>query len=648
MFTLLLRLLLLITVPVCIAIPSVAYPQGKIPIQKSLTITNTTKEQYHHVSYDNILDLLEKLEKHDFEEQCSPEDLERVHHFLIHLAKQGLLEQNSEAELALASDIEELFGNGSEFHNCASSLYQNMICASMPDIFCEQGNVILCKSWLRKSCGRVKKFIKKHKKEILIGTAVVVATTIVICIVTACPAATAPLAAAGAGLSGSNTPDNDDHITHLPTPQEIETIETALEKQISDFKEIISEDTILHNLDLEDLEKDNSFTDNVRIIGSALAHNILDEASESLPNTGESQRNIAHRKIDETFATDQTAYYTTDTTNFPEHAYQARGDHALEHRHYEQAIHDFGKLIELNPTNPEAYLSRASTYLTMGEYDNSLEDYQTYVEQKRLSSDSVIGMPSHFAKGLAMGAWESGKGLVSFTASCLAHPINTAQEVWESLTTLANLAKSQEWSSIGQAVAPEAHHLFREWDNLSPQECAELAGQTFGKLGGDILIPEGAGKVFASGIKGTKEFAKAVKCLKNAEKTLALEVLAESSISKANALLETPWPLKTIDPATASALQRGTEKFKFLESAAIHMTEESRWVPVNLLEEVINNPISIAPDPRKMKGFSVYYSQIWRNKKLYNIEVVYNKTTNEIKHFKYTEGPIGPLKKISK
>ncbi|MGL4348838.1 MAG: tetratricopeptide repeat protein [Chlamydiales bacterium] len=646
MLTSLLRLLLVIAVPLCISTQSVIYPQ--IPIQKSLSTTNT--KQYHAISYDNMLDLLQKLEEEDFEEQCSPADLERIHQFLIHLAKQGLLEQNSEEELALAFDIQELLGNSSEFHNCASDLYQNMTCAFMPDLFYEQGNIVLCKGWLRKQCGHIKKFVKKHKKEILIGAAVVVATTIVICIVTACPAATAPLAAAGAGISGSNKSDDEDDISYLPTPQEIETIEAVLETQIPDFKEIISEDRIIHDLELTGTDDSNSLRENIRIVGSALAHNIFDETAQLLFTTKEegSERNIAHKRIDSAFGTDQMAYYGYQTTNFPGYAYQARGDHALETQHYEQAVHDFGKLIELNPTNPEAYLSRASTYYAMGEYNNSLQDYQTYIEQKPLASESIIGVPSHFAKGLAIGVWESGKGLVSFTASCLAHPINTMQEVWESLTTLVNLTKTEEWAAIGQAVAPEAHHLLTEWDTLSAQERAELAGQTFGKLGGDILIPEATGKVFTSGIKGTKELAKAAKCLKNAEKTVVLETLAESSFGKANVLRENPWPLKTIDPTTAAALQRGIEKFKFSHRAAIHMTEEGRWVPVNILEDVINSPIVVTLDPRGLSNGLMHYSQISRNGKLYNIEVLYDKATNTIEHFLYDDGAMGPLKKVKK
>lgn len=129
---------------------------------------------------------------------------------------------------------------------------------------------------------------------------------------------------------------------------------------------------------------------------------------------------------------------------------------------------------------------------------------------------------------------------------------------------------------------------------------------------------------------------------------MVLEILAESSVGKGNVLRETPWPLKTIDPTTATALQRGTEKFKFSQRAAIHMTEEGRWVPVNILEDVINSPIVITPDPRGLSNGLMYYSQISRNGKLYNIEVLYDKATNTIEHFLYEDGAMGPLKKVKK
>lgn len=41
----------------------------------------------------------------------------------------------------------------------------------------------------------------------------------------------------------------------------------------------------------------------------------------------------------------------------------------------------------------------------------------------------------------------------------------------------------------------------------------------------------------------------------------------------------------------------------------------------------------------------MYYSQIIKNGKLYNTEILYEQSTNTILHFKYTQKAIGPLSK---
>ncbi|QVL56092.1 MAG: hypothetical protein KFB95_02485 [Simkaniaceae bacterium] len=58
--------------------------------------------------------------------------------------------------------------------------------------------------------------------------------------------------------------------------------------------------------------------------------------------------------------------------------------------------------------------------------------------------------------------------------------------------------------------------------------------------------------------------------------------------------------------------------------------------------------MAITKDPRgALEGSRMYYSRMHRNGKLYNVEVLYDKTTNEISHFKYTPKKRGPLSKIT-
>jgi len=86
--------------------------------------------------------------------------------------------------------------------------------------------------------------------------------------------------------------------------------------------------------------------------------------------------------------------------------------------------------------------------------------------------------------------------------------------------------------------------------------------------------------------------------------------------------------------------------FNFTETTTKYLQNPNRMVPMHILERVIESPIVVLKDPRGASGALMYYSQMWRNKRLYNIEVLYDKRTNQILHFKYDPGPLGPLKEI--
>ena len=83
-----------------------------------------------------------------------------------------------------------------------------------------------------------------------------------------------------------------------------------------------------------------------------------------------------------------------------------------------------------------------------------------------------------------------------------------------------------------------------------------------------------------------------------------------------------------------------------LTMPAQHMNEAERFVPVQILSDIINSSKAF-PDPRGSKAV-MYYSQIWVNGRVYNAEVLYDKTSKTIYHFKYTRDEIGNLPKILK
>lgn len=86
--------------------------------------------------------------------------------------------------------------------------------------------------------------------------------------------------------------------------------------------------------------------------------------------------------------------------------------------------------------------------------------------------------------------------------------------------------------------------------------------------------------------------------------------------------------------------------FNFTVITSQHMQEPARMIPVQILREIINHPMHIIKDPRGATEAFMHYSQLWKNGKLYNVEVLYDKQINQILHFKYDQRALGPLKRI--
>ena len=93
------------------------------------------------------------------------------------------------------------------------------------------------------------------------------------------------------------------------------------------------------------------------------------------------------------------------------------------------------------------------------------------------------------------------------------------------------------------------------------------------------------------------------------------------------------------------AVKGGKELFKFTDTAAKHMDEAGRMIPIQILDNIIKTPMLVVKDPQGTKAL-IYYSQMWKNGKLYNVEVLYNKGTNTVMHFKYTQKSLGSLSTI--
>ncbi len=147
------------------------YPQHTpitVQIQRVNDQEQRTEKDYI-LSYDDMLRLLDEIESGELENKCTPEELERVKHFVAFLAKEGVLPDNSEESLSLNDDIEKLLNGVDNIYEDAVSFvtpgeYQYMI---VPAVLNGHGEIVLCKSWLTKRWEDVKKFAKKHKKALI-------------------------------------------------------------------------------------------------------------------------------------------------------------------------------------------------------------------------------------------------------------------------------------------------------------------------------------------------------------------------------------------------------------------------------------------------------------------------------------------------
>ena len=95
----------------------------------------------------------------------------------------------------------------------------------------------------------------------------------------------------------------------------------------------------------------------------------------------------------------------------------------------------------------------------------------------------------------------------------------------------------------------------------------------------------------------------------------------------------------------SNAAKGGRELFKFTGTAAKHMDDPGRMISIQILDDIIKAPMSVVKDPQGTKAL-MHYSQMWKNDKLYNVEVLYDKGINTIMHFKYTQKPLGSLPAI--
>ncbi|MGA8164677.1 MAG: tetratricopeptide repeat protein [Waddliaceae bacterium] len=285
--------------------------------------------------------------------------------------------------------------------------------------------------------------------------------------------------------------------------------------------------------------------------------------------------------------------------------YLIKGELLNEAFLYSEAIELLTKSIQLNPKNPQAYLTRAYTYFELNQIDQAIEDYEESLKWKcsnglflqslgwydqsahldqALQGDekttkgkfysrsfsqvpgwsdpggySVIGgggIVYEFGVGVAEGVKEGLSEFVPNTLGSLsgmAHglwafsrePQKTGKDFVESVHNFVNLLRSQSYLENISLLVPELEELVLNWDRLLESQRMRKIGFIIGKYGLDVLIP------YAS-LKTLKHFRE----IKKANTMLTLQQCVESQTKRAT-ILENSAKFASSRQAVFAAVKRG-------------------------------------------------------------------------------------------
>jgi len=133
------------------------------------------------LTYNNILYFLEELENGALEKRCNENDLFEINLFMVRLAQQGLLPNDDEGPNELITDAEDLFSEdytSFKYDTNRQGLYE-----FQPAIYLGISKAEIKQVGLKKAWKKTKRWCKKHKKAIIIGTIVVATVAVVVTVV---------------------------------------------------------------------------------------------------------------------------------------------------------------------------------------------------------------------------------------------------------------------------------------------------------------------------------------------------------------------------------------------------------------------------------------------------------------------------------
>jgi len=334
------------------------------PIDERASFSPWDLLKFENLSYDNITALIETVEYGSPNQFFDGAAGYEVLNFVTSLARNGISSWDTEAQEELERDIEWLFSDEDEdninpwwsFSSWAPKEFSIAFAILRSD---EKVEAIQCKSWLSKKWEKTKKYVKKHKKPILIAAAVVVVATVVIVATGGAGAAPIAGAAATAGAASSSS-DNKDrpHINKPgdvrvqdekppqensqkdPSPasrptnnsnakepslirpqletvvdnQHIGKVAEALQYHSEVIKETLSEELPSEALNVPPKEEATfwqSAAGKTKEVTSWIAHDVLKDTAEWVGVSNETAYQY-HEKIDEAFGTDYASQYTPE------------------------------------------------------------------------------------------------------------------------------------------------------------------------------------------------------------------------------------------------------------------------------------------------------------------------------------------------
>ncbi len=348
-----------------------AYPQNDLP-HVIFQVVNyeyqqETEEWIRPKTYDEIMQMLEDLESGELERRYSPMQLDRVNEYLTILAKEGILPDEFEEEIAVEEDAYDLiYGDDSAFEltRYLGNSSEYMIISAVLNGYSSY-NIVQCGK-ISKAWKKTKTFVKKHKKAIIIGAVVVVAVTAVTVALVIASSASAASAAAGAvgatavtGIGSGSSDSSHSESKEEPPPisaipkepplidvNEAPVMKAATDEHVSSFKEFLVEDKAAQEATSSKGFNDLSFGEKAREAGANIAHQAFDEITDLvkvvpqlceevkelgpifLPNsltppnnsgdTGSPIENFenlvakGHETIDNVFSTDQAGLFTAE------------------------------------------------------------------------------------------------------------------------------------------------------------------------------------------------------------------------------------------------------------------------------------------------------------------------------------------------